>query len=366
MERISVYQLFTITVFFQLGSSVIFGFASSAGRDAWLAILISTALGIMLILMYIALMKMNPSLTVVEWFPAQLGKWIGMPIAWLYPLLFLYVAGRILADVKSIIPVTILPQTPSWFIVLSLLLVVLYGVSSGIEVIARLTEYLLPMVLIIFMIEVILLFFSDVVNINYILPVVGQGWGKIWTAVWPTGITQTFAETLTLAMIWPLVKETEKVMKVTIIAAIVSGITIAILSLMQSLVFAESILERTLFPVYTLMQQISIADFLDNLDAIVSLVMVLTAFAKLTLYFFAAVRSMQLLLNLSSSRYLILPVAIITYMLGMTMSTNLSEHIYVGIHIFPLHLWVPLLIVLPFLLLVVTVIRRIFTKVSSK
>lgn len=75
---------------------------------------------------------------------------------------------------------------------------------------------------------------------------------------------------------------------------------------------------------------------------------------------------MQLLLNLSSSRYLILPVAIITYMLGMTMSTNLSEHIYVGIHIFPLHLWVPLLIVLPFLLLVVTVIRRIFTKVSSK
>ncbi|MBP2076452.1 hypothetical protein J2Z64_000664 [Oceanobacillus polygoni] len=88
MERISVYQLFTITVFFQLGTSVIFGFATAAGRDAWLAILISTAFGILLILMYVALMKLNPGLAFVEWFPTQLGKWIGMPIAWLYPLMF--------------------------------------------------------------------------------------------------------------------------------------------------------------------------------------------------------------------------------------------------------------------------------------
>lgn len=366
MERISIYQLFTITVFFQLGSSVIFGFATSAGRDAWLAIIISTALGILLILMYIALMKMNPGLSVVEWFPAQLGKWIGMPIAWLYPLMFLYVAGRIISDVKSIIPDTILPRTPSWVVVLMLLLVVVYGVSSGIEVIARLTEYLVPMILLIFMIEVILLFFSDVVNVKHILPIVGQGWGKVWSAVWPTGITQTFAETLTLAMVWPLVNKTEKILKVTIVATVLSGIVISLFSLMQVLVLGEDISDRTMYPVYILMQQISIADFLENLDAIVSLIMVLTAFTKLTLYFFAAIRSMQLLLNLQSSRFLILPAAIIVYIMGMTMAENLNEHLHVGIHIFPLILWVPLLIVLPFLLLIVTVIRKKFAKSSSK
>lgn len=281
------------------------------------------------------------------------------------PTNVLYVAGRIISDVKSIIPDTLLPDTPPWFVVLTLLLVVVYRISSGIEVIARLTEYLLPMVLLIFFIEVNLLFFSDVVNVNYILPVLGQGWGKIWSVVWPTGITQTFAETLTLAMIWPLVKETEKVWKVTILATIVTGITIAGVSLMQFLVFGEDILERTLYPVYILMQQISIADFFENLDAIVSLVMILTAFVKLTLYFFAAVRSIQLLLNLRSSRYLILPVAIIIYTLGITMSENISEHVYVGTQIFPLVLWVPLLIILPFLLLIVSLIRKKITKSSS-
>ncbi|PAE29721.1 hypothetical protein CHI07_07825 [Paenibacillus sp. 7884-2] len=125
MERISTYQLFTITVFFQLGTSVIFGFATSAGRDAWVAILISTLLGLPLISMYIVLMKLNPGLTVVEWFPAQLGKWIGMPIAWLYPLLFIYISARILSDVKSIIPDTILPNTPPWAVVIGLALVTL-------------------------------------------------------------------------------------------------------------------------------------------------------------------------------------------------------------------------------------------------
>jgi len=361
MERISIYQLLTLTVFFQLGTSAIFGFSSSAGRDAWLAILICTVLGMAIILMYIALMKLNPGLTLVEWFPTQFGRWLGMPIAWLYPLLFLYVTGRVLADIKSTIPDTLLPGTPSWFIVLTLLLVIIFCVYSGIEVLGRLTEYLLPIMLLIFIIEIILLFSSGVVHLNYILPVLGKGWGNVWNGIWPTGITQTFAETLTIAMIWPLVQHTKKIGKVTIIATLITGAVLVSFSLMGVAVLGEDITGRTMYPVYLLMKQISIADFFENLDAIVSLNMIVTAYIKVTIYFFAAVRSIQLLLNMSSSRRLVLPVAFVTYSLGMTMATNINEHLYVGIHIFPLTVWVPLLIVLPTVLFIVTLIRKKWT-----
>jgi spore germination protein KB len=90
MKRISLSQLFTLTVFFQIGTTIIFGFGASAGRDAWIVTIISFILGSIAIGIYLILMKLHPGLTLVEWFPAQFGKWIGTPIAWLYPLLFLY------------------------------------------------------------------------------------------------------------------------------------------------------------------------------------------------------------------------------------------------------------------------------------
>ncbi|GAA3313383.1 hypothetical protein GCM10020331_003370 [Ectobacillus funiculus] len=54
-----------------------FGFASGAGRDAWLAVLISSFLGMIIMLIYLLLMRMQPGLTLIEWYPAQLGRWLG-------------------------------------------------------------------------------------------------------------------------------------------------------------------------------------------------------------------------------------------------------------------------------------------------
>jgi spore germination protein KB len=189
-------------------------------------------------------------------------------------------------------------------------------------------------------------------------PILGQGWGKIWSAVWPTGITQTFAETLILAMLWPSVKKPEKVRKTTFIATLLSGLTITAFSLMAILVLGEGIVSHTVYPLYVLVRQISIADFLENLDAMVALTMIIMAYVKVTIYLFVAIRAIQILLNMLDNRLIIFPVAVVTYLLGMTMSQNINEHFYIGITAFPLYVWVPLLIILPIPLLIVTVIRR--------
>lgn len=361
MERISIYQLFSITVFLQIGTTMIFGFASPAGRDGWLAILISTSLGILVILMQLILFKLNPGLTLVEWFPTQFGRWLGIPLAWLYPLLFIYATSRIFSDLKAIIPTTILPGTPPLVIVFTMLLVIIYCVFSGIEVLARFTEYALPIIFLLFIIVIILLFSSGIVHFKNLLPFLGQGWKRIWETVWPTATTQSFAETLVLAMIWPLVKNSKKIKKTTILATITAGITIAVFSLMEIAVLGEDINKRTIYPLYLLIKQISTVDFLENLDAIVALIMIITAYIKGTIYFFASVRSIQLLLNIDNSRLIILPVACITYILGMTMSENINEHIYVGTYIFPQYLWMPLTVILPAILLIITLIRKKWT-----
>jgi len=361
MERTSGFQLLTMTVFYQIGTTIIFGFASPAGRDAWLAILISMVIGMVMVLLYTFLMEMNPGLTLVEWFPAQFGRWLGIPIAWLYPLTYLYGTGRIFADLKDLVPTTLLPDTPSWFVTAAMALVIAYCLFSGIEVLARLTEYLLPVLFLLLILEIILLFSSGLVNFKYVQPIVGQGWGKIWSAVWPTGITQTFSETLALAMIWPAVTKPEKIRKINIVAIMISGFVISTFSLMEIAVFGEDIIDHMTYPLYSLIRQISIADFLENLDAIVALNMIITAYVKATLELFVAIRSIQLLLNMEDNRPLIFPAITISYLLGMTMSININEHIYVDT-IFRLYLFVHLIIILPIVLLIVTLIRRKWLK----
>ena len=138
MEKISNYQLFTLTVLFQIGTTIIFGFASSSGRGAWISVIVSTGIGLLIILLYLTLMKLNPGLTIVQWYPKQFGKWIGVPIAWLYPLEFMYEGGRGIGDLKILFPSTILPKTPPLVVMLLLLALIAYTLFSGIETFGRL------------------------------------------------------------------------------------------------------------------------------------------------------------------------------------------------------------------------------------
>lgn len=59
MEKISSYQLFILVFLYEIGSTIIFGFASSAGRDAWISVLISTFIGVIINIVYYIIFKLN-------------------------------------------------------------------------------------------------------------------------------------------------------------------------------------------------------------------------------------------------------------------------------------------------------------------
>jgi spore germination protein KB len=356
MERISIIQLFMLTLIFQIGTSVIFGFASVAGSDAWLSTLICTGIGTCLIIMFLILMRLQPGLTLVEWFPAQFGQWLGTPIAWFYMLHFLYNSGRTLGDIKDLIPTTILPGTPSWIILGIFMIAITYALYSGIEVIARLAELILPVILVLFFLEIILIFASDITDIKNLQPVLGAGWGRIWKSVWPSGIQQSFGETLEFAMIWTLVINPKRIMKTTLLATVSYGILLSIFDALAVLTFGEGIFSTSVYPLYRLVKVISVADFLENLDALGILYFMGTAFFKVTIQMYGAIRGIQQLLYLRDSRVLVFPTAAIVLYLGLTQSTSTSEHWFSNKSLGNVGL-LPF-IVFPSLLLIVACIRK--------
>ncbi|WP_162341763.1 GerAB/ArcD/ProY family transporter [Paenibacillus paridis] len=359
MEIISRHQLLTISIIYQIGTTIIFGFAAGAGRDSWLAVLISTFFGTVLVWMYTRITHLNPGLTFIECYPAQFGKVIGTPIAWLHPLLFLYIAGRIVADIKSLVPTTILPGTPPWVILLFFMVVISYGLFLGIEVMGKLAEIILPIILLIFLIEVILIISSGVVHLENLTPILDKGWGRIWSVVWPLGIIQSFGESLALALVWTLMNERARVGRTMILSSLFAGLFIAFTDAMAVVVFGEEIFKRATYPLYALVQAISVSDFIAQLDATGVIYFCFMAFLKTYIYLFATIRSIQKLTYARRSRVFIFPVVSIAFVLGMTMAPNVVEHIAVVQKVIPYDpLYLSLMMVFPFLLFCVSWIRQ--------
>ncbi|RIX51045.1 spore gernimation protein [Paenibacillus nanensis] len=359
MNKISVYQLFAITFIFQLGTTVIFGFGGTAGRDAWISQLVSCAIGVLVVLIYLSLMKLNPGLTLVEWFPAQFGRWIGTPIAFLYPLMSLYLVGRIVADIRDMVSTAVLPETPLIVISGVFVIIVAYCVYGGLEIVARMAEMFFPIIIIMFVLEVIFLLSSNVLHLNNALPILEKGWGPIGEVVFPSGITQSYGESIVLAMFWPETKRSDKVMKVTVLTTLMSGMMITCFDLLAILIFG-GMFSSFLYPLYTLLSLISIGNFIENLQMFGVLYFLMMALLKSAIHMLSALRGIQKLTNMKSHRKLVIPACAIVLLLGLTMSQNIAEHVYR--HHFEIlvpYVWVPLLLVLPAILLLVAWLRHL-------
>ncbi|MBO0958444.1 endospore germination permease [Neobacillus sp. MM2021_6] len=365
MNKISIYQLFTITFIFQLGTTVIFGFGGSAERDAWIGQLGSLCLGILVVLIYTTLMRMNPGLTLVEWFPAQFGRWIGIPLSFLYPVLFLYHVGRSLADIRDMISTTILFNTPLIIIEGIFIIVIAYCIYGGVEIIGRLGEMFFPLAILLFFIQVLFLFTSGVMHPHNLLPILENGWTPIWEVIYPGGITQPFGETIVLSMFWTDTKNPEKIMKTAILATLFSGVIITCWDILAIAVFG-TMFSHFLYPLYTLMGTISIGNFIENLQIVGILFFILTAFLKGLMNMFGALKGFQQCLRMKDFRVLIIPASMIALFLGMTMSKNISEHVYYHhIKVLVPYVWVPLFLILPTILLIVTWIRQKLFKTKT-
>ncbi|WP_251554850.1 GerAB/ArcD/ProY family transporter [Neobacillus muris] len=355
----SQYQLFALTLFFQIGTTIIFGFGASAGKDAWIAAIVSTVLGILAVGTYLILMYLNPGLTLVEWFPAQLGKWIGTPIAWLYPFLFLYELGRVLNDIKYMLQSLIFPDTPFLPLIVPFLLILAYGQLKGIEVLGRVGELILPIFLFLFIILAGLIWGSNILAASNLRPILEAGWLPIFKASFPLGASQGFAQSIELAMIWTLTKGPFKtIAKINFAAVIASGLIILASQLMLIMGLGEFNYQTEIFPMYILIRKIRIGNFIQNLDLIGVMFMMITAFFKASLHMFFAIRSIQLLTKIEDSRKLLLPVILLGLYLGYSVSSSITQHLKVALEVFPHALWIPLLWVLPFLLIMITIIKK--------
>ncbi|RBW68535.1 GerAB/ArcD/ProY family transporter [Bacillus taeanensis] len=174
-EKISTRQFMISVILFTIGTTILFvptTVATEAKQDGWISAILFTGIGLLLVLFYNALGNIFPNMTLVELSIKLLGKWIGNMVAFIYVSFFLYSTAALLFYVGNFLTTQMLPGTPIQSIIILFTTILMMGVYYGIEVLARFAEFVIPFVLLLFLILVITI--SPQIEFQNMQPIFGE------------------------------------------------------------------------------------------------------------------------------------------------------------------------------------------------
>lgn len=356
--KINASQLFVMILLFELGSALLIPLAIEAKQDAWLAILIGMAGGFLLFLVYHRLYQFYPDILPTEYAQKIMGKFFGRVFAFLYILYFAYLAARVLRDFGEMLVTFFYPETPLFIVNSLLMIVIVYTVRKGIEVLARTGELLFVIIYFLAISGFILIIASGLIDINNLKPVLEEGIWPIMKSVYTETWYIPFGESIVFAMIFPYLNNPKKVKITGILALGLSGINLALVMTINICVLGVNLTSRSQFPLLSTIQTIQVAEFLERLDVFFMFALTICGFFKISVYMYAAVTGIANLFRVKEPSQLVYPIGLVILFLSIIIASNFPEHFKEGLQVVPLVLHLPFQVIIPLLFLVIAFFKN--------
>ncbi|MGG3624591.1 GerAB/ArcD/ProY family transporter [Bacillus gobiensis] len=360
--KISAIQLFSMMLFFELGSALVVSLASGAKKDAWFAIFLGMCSGFVLFFIYYFLYRKYPNLPFTGYARKIAGKYLGWVISLIYVIYFLYAAARNLRDFGDLLRASTLTKTPVLAITVLFLLVLCYVLFLGIETLGRTAEVFIVILIFFGVTASLLVFFSGYVDFHNLQPFLENGWEPILKTV-PSIAFFPFGEFFVFTMLLPYLNQPESAKKVWLSALFTSGIILMFMTSLNIAVLGLGEMEVATFPLLSTIGRVNLFDFIQRLDAVVVLSFLLTMFYKISIFFYSAIIGMVDLFKLKKHQIL-LPSGLILIILTMVISSDFPEHIEEGQKVVPYSLFLFIHILIPLSLLLVATVRNRFKKAN--
>ncbi|MFD0051807.1 endospore germination permease [Actinomycetes bacterium NPDC127524] len=364
--KISYFQLFCLIFLFEMGSSVLFSIAGSAKQDAWLVTLIAMIPGSMLLGMYLKMHQMFPGYTLTVYVQKIFGSAIGRMIGFLYVIYFIYIASRLLRDFGELLVISAYPETTLMVIGITMLLCLIYNLFKGFEAFSRLTELCFYVIVPTLLIVVLLQAASGLIVWKNLTPILEYGWKPVFKGIFPTTLTVPYGELIAFTMVFPHLSNVKKTIKVSLISVIFSGLLLTLITALTIAVIGQSVRFRSAFPILTAVSYINIGGFIQRVDALVIISIIIVGFIKIFVFFYCAVKGSMEVFQVKEPRNLIFPISFIILMGSIFIAPNYIEHLKEGLKYVPYYLHIPFQIVFPALFLLVALLKQLFAKKRQK
>ncbi|WP_090818484.1 GerAB/ArcD/ProY family transporter [Paenibacillus sp. yr247] len=364
MERIGNYQLAVMIILFQIGSTPLFALGSSAKQDAWLAMLGAAAAGLLLLLMFIYIQSKFPDQCLIGLLQYCFGKRIGIVVSVSFAIYFAYESMRNVRDFGEITNLTLLNSTPKFVTMLITVLLAAYAIAMGIEVFCRVTEALLPLVALSYGILILLIFISGLVKTDNILPILDNGIAPVLRAAFPDILSFPFGQMVLFFMIWHLLPNQKNMKKISIIAYLMVALFLITMNILNIMVLGDTLAANSTLPFLQTVQLIQVGDVLERLDVLVTLLLFLGLFVKMTAFFWGAVYACTRIFPSTSKNLWIFYVGFLIFVTSF-LEPSYTIHTWLGLNV-SLKLYPLFQVIIPgFMFFVLLVRKRSSPKAST-
>lgn len=348
MEKIQIshIQLFMLLSGFLFGSTVIISPVQEAANDGWLAILLGGAGGFLLMWLYVKIALLNPSKTLVEILKERMGKVVGNILAVFYIWYFIHIASMVFRDFGEFITAMTFPETPMGVIIGIFAVLVVYVLNSGIEVLARLCEILVPIIYI--AILIISLALITVRDFTAFLPFLENGITPVLKSAFSI-ISFPFGEAVAFLMVFPILYKEEKLKKVVFSATIVAIATVLIVFFRDLFVLGSGLIRRTNFVPH--LTTLILPWF--NVEPLLDINLMIGGGAKISICIYAAVKGLSQIIKIDDYRSLTGAVVIFSVVLCIWSFENVLELFAFTDKVWPFYS-LPFQVIIPLLLLLLS------------
>jgi spore germination protein KB len=363
--QISPRQLMILVLLYSVGTVILHTpspIAAFAKQDAWLAVILGTAAGLMLVWLYIKVAHLFPNLTLDQINEKVFGKWIGKLINFSFFFWVMTTGAGIPFHVSNFIKTFWMPETPIVSLTILFGTIVIGAVRLGVETFSRLAELLFFPFLILLI--AFIGFVAPQIEVKHIQPVVENGVTPIIRASLFYVSVFSFSPVKFL-MIFPFVNNSKAAGKAFYIGTCLGGILLLIIVLLNILVLGPEIMANNSAPTYALAKKINVGDFLTRIEAIIAFIWLISTFIRAVMYFHVSLVVFAGLFGIQNVRPLSAPLGMFMIVLSLVIAP--SDHYIAD---FLKDTWFfyagTFGLVLPLLLLGIAKIRKLFGIPISK
>lgn len=325
MIRLSNHQLFTLMFIFEVGSTTLFALGIEAKQDAWIVILLAMIIGVIFVWVYTELQNAFPDKNYIEIILAVLGNKLGIPLGILTILGYFWQCTRNLREFGELIVMTALPEVRLLIINFIFVLVSLYALVKGVEVLARVSEVVAPIIFIFIIGLYILVYLSKNIDLSQLTPIAGEGMKPILKTL-PPIVVFPFGEMFVFLMYWNYAREKLAVRKVAIKAIVSSGVLLCFTVAMDISVLGAKYTSLATIPLLETVKLINIGNIITNIDSIAIIIIFLGGFFKMSIYLNAIIVAFISLFKVNNYKLVTFITAAILLWFSLTYEPSYAFH----------------------------------------
>lgn len=295
--------------------------ALRSNNDAWLAVIVATGAAAVVAVIVYALSMRFPHHTLFQYCEVILGPVAGKIAAAVFVLTFFQIDAVVIREFSEFMVTAVMPETPALFFSITIVAVAVYAARNGLEVLARCTDFILP--LMVAFIAIVLLFAMPEMHIKNLLPVLENGLRPVFNGAL---VAWSFMGQVVIIAAYGAFINPPQALKASLISGLL-GIAFFLTVVTMGTIFVFGCCEaaRQTFAAYALARVVSLGQFFERIEALFLAIWVGGVFIKITLNLYVVALGLATVTGLKEYRALVTSLGALSVAVSHLLYKNITE-----------------------------------------